>query len=163
MKEYVKEMRKWIGQRPLMLCGTSVIIFNNEGQVLMLHRSDNDCWCFPGGAIELGEKVEEAAVREVFEETGLEVQGLKLFGVFSGEELYYQYPHGDEVYNIDVVYIADKYHGEIRISNEGKDIRFFSIDSLPDPISPPVKPVVEELKAGASMNLVGGASRPHGT
>lgn len=52
----------------------------------MLKRSDNNCWCFPGGAIELGEKVEDAAKREVAEETGLQVKALELFGVFSGQE-----------------------------------------------------------------------------
>jgi mutator protein MutT len=145
LKEYVKEMRKLIGTRPLLMCGSSVIVFNSNKQVLMLHRTDNDSWCFPGGAIEPGEKVEEAAKREVLEETGLTVAKLTLFGVFSGEELYYKYPHGDEVYNIDVVFISYTYEGHMIVNDEGKDIRFFDIDRLPEKISPPVRPIVEEL------------------
>ena len=145
MKDYIKEMRKLIGTRPLLMCGSSVIIINSEGQVLMLHRSDNDSWCFPGGAVELGEKVEEAANREAYEETGLIVENLKLFGVFSGQELYYKYPHGDEVFNIDIVFTSDSYKGEVTINYESKDLRFFDIDSLPVSISPPVRPVVNEL------------------
>ncbi|WMT39599.1 NUDIX domain-containing protein [Paenibacillus sp. D2_2] len=146
MKEYIREMRKLVGTRPIIMCGSSVIINNPDGEVLMLHRTDNDSWCFPGGAVELGEKVEETAAREVFEETGLIVDSLNLFGVFSGEELYYKYPNGDEVYNVDIVYTSDSYKGEEKLNDEGKDIRFFRIDELPEKISPPVRPIVEELR-----------------
>lgn len=146
MKAYIRELRKMVGSRPVMQCGASVIIMNPEGQVLMLHRTDNDCWCFPGGAMELGEQAEITAAREVYEETGLHVRDLRLFGVFSGEELYYQYPNGDEVYNVDIVFMTDEYHGVIHVDvEEGIDARFYSIDQLPAAISPPVIPVVAEL------------------
>jgi len=146
MKEYIKEMRKLVGTRPIIMCGSSVIIYSSAGEVLMLHRTDNDSWCFPGGAVELGEKIEETAAREVFEETGLIVEDLNLFGVFSGEELYYKYPNGDEVYNVDIVHMSDSFKGELRLNDEGKDIRFFKVDELPEKISPPVRPIVEELR-----------------
>jgi 8-oxo-dGTP pyrophosphatase MutT (NUDIX family) len=146
MKDYMRELRKLVGSRPILQCGTSVIITNTEGHVLMLHRTDNDCWCFPGGAMEMGESAEAAAAREVYEETGLHVENLRLFGVFSGEELYYRYPNGDEVYNVDIVFTTDTYHGEIKMDvEEGKDARFYAIDQLPSAISPPVQPVVAEL------------------
>ncbi|MCR8632653.1 NUDIX domain-containing protein [Paenibacillus sp. N5-1-1-5] len=121
------------------------MIFNAEGQVLMLLRSDNDCWCFPGGAIELGEKVEDAARREVFEETGLEVIELELYNVFSGEELYYKYPHGDEVYNVDIVYRSSNYKGNLTVNEESRRARFFDLEAIPDNISPPVIPIVQDL------------------
>jgi len=106
MTGYMKEMRMLVGKRPIFQCGASLIIFNGNNQVLMLRRTDNNCWCFPGGSLELGEKAEEAAVREAREETGLSVNidDLRLFNVFSGKDLYYKYPNGDEVYNIDIVY-----------------------------------------------------------
>jgi 8-oxo-dGTP pyrophosphatase MutT (NUDIX family) len=129
-----------------MMCGASVIVYNSAGQVLMLHRTDNDSWCFPGGAIELGEKVEETAARECFEETGLTIEKLELFGVFSGEELYYKYPNGDEVYNVDIVFKSNAYQGELILNHEGKEAGFFDIDELPEKISPPSIPVVEEVK-----------------
>jgi 8-oxo-dGTP pyrophosphatase MutT (NUDIX family) len=147
MKEYVKHLRSYIGTQPILMCGTSVIIENEQAQVLMLHRTDNDCWCFPGGAVELGETVEAAAKREVLEETGLQVGQLELFGVFSGPELYYQYPNGDEVYNVDIVFCskANETMGELTINEEGRDIRYFPIHSLPPNISPPVILVVREF------------------
>lgn len=103
--------------------------------------------------MELGEHAEVTAAREVFEETGLHVDNLQLFGVFSGEELYYQYPNGDEVFNVDIVFTTDEYHGVINVDvEEGKDARFYAIDQMPIAISPPVKPVVAELLRSRSKH-----------
>lgn len=150
MINYIKDMRKIIGHKPLMICGASVIIFNEYGKVLMLHRSDNDCWCFPGGSIEPGEKIEEAARREVLEETGLNAGVLNLFGVFSGEDLHYVYPNGDEVYIVDIVFYSTFYSGKLQINKESHEFNFFTIGDIPEKISPPVMPVVEELKRRGS-------------
>ncbi|WP_232276538.1 NUDIX hydrolase [Paenibacillus sp. 481] len=145
MREYISELRKIVGTRPLLMCGASVIVLNTLGHVLMLKRMDNDSWCFPGGALELGEDVRVAAARELLEETGLVAEQLELFNVFSGERLYYKYPHGDEVYNVDVVFMTRQYNGELVIDAESKEARFFPIHELPTSISQPVIPVVEAL------------------
>ena len=89
MNDYIRYMRKYIGHKPLLLCGAGAIIFDKDGKVLMLLREDNNSWCFPRGAVELGEKTEDAAKREVFEEVGLKVSDLELFSVFSGDGLHY--------------------------------------------------------------------------
>ncbi|TVX91655.1 NUDIX hydrolase [Paenibacillus agilis] len=139
-------MRKLVGTRPLLLCGASVVVFNEIGHILMMRRTDNDSWCFPGRAIELGEEVREAAARELLEETGLHAEQLDIFDVFSGERLYYKYPHGDEVYNVDIVFKTKQCSGELTINHESKDARFFPLDELPSQISPPVIPIVEALQ-----------------
>ncbi|ULO05368.1 NUDIX hydrolase [Paenibacillus sp. 19GGS1-52] len=146
MIQYVKEMRQMIGTKPLLLCGASVIITNKLGQVLMLLRSDNDCWCLPGGAMDLGELLEETARREVYEETGLQVKELELFGVFSGKELHYVYPHGDEVYIVDTVYRTSIYVGEITINSESRLYQWFEIANLPENITPPSIPIFIKLQ-----------------
>ena len=146
MTGYMKEMRKLVGQRPIFQCGASVIIFDEEDRVLMLQRTDNNQWCFPGGSLELGECAEDAAIRETKEETGLSISELELFHAFSGEELYYKYPNGDEVYNVDIVFISKKYKGNLIESEESSALCFFSIRDLPKDISPPVIPVVNRLK-----------------
>lgn len=139
MTEYMKFLREHVGHAPLILCGASVIVENARGEILLQLRSDNGCWGYAGGAVELGESVEETAKRELLEETGLIADELVLFSVFSGKELRYTYPNGDEVYNVDIVFICRKYRGELKIDGkEVKKLAFFGIDSLPDNISPPV-------------------------
>lgn len=147
MLEYVKEMREIIGHKTLILCGASTIIFNKKKQVLMLKRTDNNCWCFPGGAVEIGEEVEEAAIREVKEESGLDIniKDLILFHVFSGKGSKYVYPNGDKVFIIDIVYIASKYTNEISVNEESKEYCFFNLNEIPKNISPPVVQVVNRL------------------
>lgn len=145
MTGYIKSLRKYIGHNPLIQCGASVIILNEDEKVLMIHRTDNDCWCFPGGGVELGEKVEETAIREVQEETGLSIDQPKLFDVFSGKDQYYKYPNGDEVYNIDIVFIARNFRGEANINDESYGFKFFGINEIPELISPPVAPVVKSF------------------
>ena len=146
MTEYIKRLRKFVGHSPVLQCGASVIIMDDMDRILLMHRTDNDCWCFPGGSVELGESVKETAIREAFEETGLFVSDLIIFDVFSGEELYYKYPNGDEVYNIDVVFVTRNYEGDIITENEeSKDCKFFSITDLPQNISAPVIPVMKHF------------------
>lgn len=146
MNNYIKDIRAIIGTRPLLICGAGIIVLDDHNRVLMQLRKDNNCWGFPGGIIELGEKVEDAAIREVFEETGLMVSDLKLFGIFSGSELHYTYPNGDEVYIIDILFISNNFNGNIKIQgSECNDVKFFDIDNIPLNLSPPIKPSVDEL------------------
>jgi 8-oxo-dGTP pyrophosphatase MutT (NUDIX family) len=73
------------------LCGASIILYRNN-EVLLQKRTDNQCWGYHGGAIEVGEIVEDAAKRELFEETGLTANRIELYGVFSGPDQYHVYP-----------------------------------------------------------------------
>ena len=144
--EHLLELRKLVGHRPLLMVGAATLIMDDQNRLLLLHRSDNDCWGPPGGALELGEEVETAARREVREETGLELGGMTLFGVFSGPELFYVYPNGDEVYNVTIVYLARTWSGEIRLNGEHTAWNWFALGEIPDNISPPIKPVIEQFK-----------------
>ena len=79
---YLGDLRKLVGHRPLLMVGATVLIVDDENRLLLLKRVDNECWGPPGGAVELGEVVEEAAKRETLEETGLEI-GKMTFTAFS--------------------------------------------------------------------------------
>jgi 8-oxo-dGTP pyrophosphatase MutT (NUDIX family) len=110
---------------------------------LSLLRKDNSCWGYAGGAVEPNEPVEEAAKRELYEETGLIANKLELFGVFSGPDLHYIYPNGDEVSNVDIVYLCKDYSGELKCQDsEVSDLRFFPLDRLPENLSPPVRKAI---------------------
>ena len=146
MTNYVTEMRKLIGTRPMFLCGSAVIVLDARGEFLLHHRTDNDTWGLPGGALELGERLEECAAREVREEVGLTCHSLELFGVYSGPELYYRYPNGNEVHNVTAVYLCRDFSGEIVVDPvEGTEAAFFAVEEIPSEISPPIRPVIEDF------------------
>jgi ADP-ribose pyrophosphatase YjhB (NUDIX family) len=116
--DYILQLRQYIGHHPILLAGAAVLVLDKQGRVLLMKRSDNGCWGIPGGSMEPGEVVENAAKREAFEETNIEVGELSLFGVFSGPDLYYKYPNGDEVYNVSIIYMSRDWRGEIKLNHE---------------------------------------------
>lgn len=139
MSGYILDLRKIVGHRPLLQVGASVILEDELGRVLLQKRTDNHCWGYPGGSVELDERVEDAAARELFEETGLKANHLELFGVFSGKELHYVYPNGDEVSNVDIVFLCRDYSGSLRPDEEeSEDLCFFEAGHLPAKLSPPI-------------------------
>ena len=143
MSGYILDLRKVVGHRTLIQVGAGIIVEDPDGRVLLQLRADNHCWSYCGGSCEIDEKVEDTARRELFEETGLVAQELELFGVWSGPELHYIYPNGDEVSNIDIVFLCKSYSGVLKRQEEEVDaLRFFNLDEIPENLSPPiVKPL----------------------
>lgn len=138
MASYIKDMRKFVGHRPVLMCGASVFVEDDMGRILLERRSDNGCWGYPGGAVELYEEVEEAARRELLEETGITAHELELFGVFSGKELSYTYPNKDEVSIVDIAYICRSFSGTLKPQkSEVTELVFFDIDNIPANLNPP--------------------------
>ena len=149
VSDYIMDLRKIVGHRPVLQVGASVIVEDAQERILLQLRKDNHCWGYPGGSVELDEVVEEAAKRELFEETGLHAEHMELFGIYSGRKLHYTYPNGDEVSNIDLVFLCRDYSGEMKMDEqEGDDLRFFSVEEVPDNISPPVRGAIEDWKKG---------------
>ena len=144
MTDYVSSMRELVGRKRLILVGSGVFVYK-DGMVLLQRRRDNGCWADHGGCVEIGEDVEETARRELFEETGLIAQELRLLGVFSGEDTLYTYPNGDEAFLVIVYWLCERFTGDLRPdSEEVAELRWFGIDHLPPDISPPV---IRPLKA----------------
>lgn len=147
MSDYILDLRKTVGHRPLLQVGASIIVLDEQNRVLLQKRRDNHCWGYAGGSVELDEKVEEAAKRELLEETGLVVNTIELFGIFSGKETHYIYPNGDEVSNVDIVYLCRDYCGKLKgQESEVEDLKFFDIQNLPDNISSPLQGAINKLK-----------------
>ena len=132
---------------PLVLPHSVVILFNEKGQILLEERSDDGYFDFPGGGIDLKESAEEAASRELLEETGLVAKRLELFKVYSGEITHYVYFNGDEIYGVDLVYICKEYEGELKPQKEEVNRLFFmDLDNMPEKMSIRNKQIIIDLK-----------------
>ncbi|UWX65423.1 NUDIX domain-containing protein [Deinococcus rubellus] len=94
---YLSELRAVVGPRPLFSVGASSVVQDETGRVLLQRRGDDGLWGLPGGGLEPGETFEEAARRELNEETGLDTP-LAFWQALSGAHLYHRYPNGDQVY-----------------------------------------------------------------
>ena len=145
---YIAEMRKHVGHDLVMTVGCGVLIENEKGEVLLQRRSDTGEWCVPGGALEPGETYIEAATRELSEEVGIKVSGLKLFGLYSGADREIHYPNGDVVYSLSVIFITRSFTGEISDSDsEVLEHRFFDKDSIPKELFfPDARPILDWAK-----------------
>lgn len=144
--DYIQQLRQYIGHRPILMLGAVTLVLDQEHRLLMMKRTDSGLWGIPGGAVEPGEVIEEAAKRETREETNLDILEMSLFGVFSGLELYYKYPNGDEVYNVSIVYLARGWRGEIKLNDEHSQWNWFYADDIPKDISPPIRTILEQFK-----------------
>lgn len=95
--------------------------------------------------MEIGETLEEAARREVREETGLELNELTFYKVFSGPGFAFTYPNGDEVYNVVACYLSRDFTGEIKLDHESLSYKFFKWGELPKDIMRHSRIVLEDF------------------
>ena len=146
MSGYIMDLRRIVGHRTLIQCAASIICVNENGQLLLGKRTDNHMWGYSGGAVEIDEHVEDCARRELFEEMGITAGKLELFYINSGPEAHYIYPNGDEVSNVEVIYICREYSGDPKPQEEEiEEIRYFSLNEIVmEQISPPIRQVIRK-------------------
>ena len=118
---------------PFIQTGAAVIIRNEEGKILLQERTDRNKWGLPGGCQELGERFEDTVIREIKEETNLDIkeENLELIAIVSGNSRRNEYPNGDVVINNTVLYCVRNYSGELKWDSESKEMKFFDLDNLP--------------------------------
>ncbi len=120
---------------PFIQTGSALIVRNEKGEILLQQRSDNGRWGLPGGCQDLGENLRTTAVRELREETGIDVEekNLIMIDTLSGEDRKRSYPNGDIVYNNTSLYLVDvNSNVSIKTNSESLKLEFFDINNLPD-------------------------------
>ena len=116
-----------VGRNGALAVGCSATVFDTTQQeMLLIRRADNDRWAVPGGYMEPGESLTEACKREVFEETGLSVEIQRLIGVYTSPNLLLEYPDGNKWQLVVLHFEATMVDGELALSNETSEIRYFS-------------------------------------
>lgn len=131
---YVSEIRSIIGHKMLLLAGANVILARDDDFILLQQRKDGS-WGLPGGLLEPGESLEETAVREVKEETNLDINTLNFIKVFSGAEYSFTLANKDEINVITALYFSDAWSGELRNDpTEGLQLKFYPPNRLPVPM-----------------------------
>ena len=149
--DYIKSIRPQLGHQKIILnCAGAVVC--REGKILLQRRSDNAAWGLPGGILELDETYEEAALREVREETGLTVRLTALLGIYHNHDM--MWPNGDRAHTIGAIYTAEILSGEPRIDGESLELRFFAQEELPELCFPDHRAAVDAYYRGVRLPLL---------
>lgn len=112
----------------------SAVVTDDNGRILVHRRRDNGLWALPGGVLELGESLSGCAVREVREETGLDIEVTGIVGVYSDPRHVYAYDDGEVRQEFSVCFAAHVIGGELSVSDESYDVNFCTpadIERLP--------------------------------
>jgi 8-oxo-dGTP pyrophosphatase MutT (NUDIX family) len=153
---YIFDLRKHIGNKPIIMVGSGIVITDEKNRIVLQRRKDNNTWSLIGGAMEPGENFEETAKREAKEEAGITLNKLELIKVFSGKEMYNKYPNGDEVYVVAAIFYVKKYTGEIVVNDhESHEHKFFKFEEIPTKLNPPDKVIIDYIKEYLTKNKEG--------
>lgn len=133
----------------------NVVVVNDAGEILLIRRADNDNWALPGGAMDLGESLPDAAVRETLEETGVRVEVTGLVGIYTDPRHVILYTSNGEVrQEFSVVFTARPLGGSPTPSDESREVRWVASNA------------VNSLQMDRSMRLrieqyLAGSGTPH--
>jgi 8-oxo-dGTP pyrophosphatase MutT (NUDIX family) len=113
-----------------IVAAASAIVTNDDGEILVHRRTDNDLWALPGGGMEFGESIADTVVREVHEETGLRVTPKYVVAVYSDPKHVFAYTNGEVRQEFSVCVACDIIDGELKISDESKELKFVRPDDV---------------------------------
>lgn len=154
--DYIQHLRSMVGNEKVIMVVAGAFVFDKENRVLMQKRSDNGQWGFPGGFMDLGESVQDTARREVYEETGLKLEELKLFGIYSGPQYDKTFSNGDQVSLVLISFVCKEYSGELVESNEeSTQNKFYSLKELPEHIFIEHKMLIDDLLSKKQLPIIG--------
>ena len=146
-KDYIKWIRGKVGHDLIFLNFVGGVIRDREGRILLQRRADKNKWGFPGGAMELGESATQTAIREIKEETGLDVEVTKLIGIYT--DYYDEYPNGDQAQTIAIFLEFAVVGGEFINSNEETlELHYFALTEFPELVNQQHKDAFDDIKNG---------------
>jgi len=106
------------------------VVTDDNGKIVLHKRSDNHLWSLPGGAMELGESIEQTIIREVKEETGFDVQVIKCIGIYTDPHHVIAYSDGEVRQQFSICFACKIIGGEIAVSSESTRVELFTKEEI---------------------------------
>ncbi|MBC3842698.1 NUDIX domain-containing protein [Streptacidiphilus sp. 4-A2] len=113
-----------------LVVAASAVVMDEDGRILLQRRSDNGLWSLPGGGMEMDESLPGTAVREVKEETGLDVEITGLVGTYTDPRHVIAYSDGEVRRQFNVCFTARVVGGQLAMSDESTELRFVALEDL---------------------------------
>lgn len=110
----------------------TAIVTNERDEILLVHKTDNDLWALPGGGMDPGEYMAETVVREVEEETGINVQVTGVVGIYTNPKHVMAYDDGEVRQQCSICFTTESLGGELRTSSETSEVEFVDPNRLDD-------------------------------
>ena len=153
ISDYLRGVRAKVGKALVLMPTVTIVCRDELGRVLLARHRDYDQWALPGGGIDPGETPANAAVREMWEETGLLVEPLHILGVYGGAAFTWTYPNGDQVAYVDTVFVCRILRGTPAADQEEiSELRYFTQDEMAHlDLSPWMHIVVADLFSGTAQ------------
>src|SRR5271170_4559443 len=110
-----------------LVVGSSAVVVDDQGRILLQRRSDSGNWALPGGAMDIGETLAASAIREVKEETGLDVRIERIVGIYSDPAHVFAYSDGEVRQEFSICLASTIAGGSLAVSHESTDVRFVPV------------------------------------
>jgi ADP-ribose pyrophosphatase YjhB (NUDIX family) len=144
-----------IGRTAPIRLTVTVVLPDEQGRLLLVRRADNGQWVLPGGGVDSGERVVEAAVRECEEETGIHARPVNLIGIYSNPDVVISYGGGKRTYQVvSIAFLCEPMYGELRVTEETTAFGYFRPDALPEPFAETHRERVRDAAAFAGSVFV---------
>ncbi len=146
VSDYIKNIRAKIGNDLLLLPGVTAVVINERDEILLQLRRDTKTWAPPSGGLEPGENLAQCVIREVREETGIEVFPESIIAVLSGDDFTVTYPNGDQIGVVSCVFrCRPRLETAPRVNDdESLEMRYFPPGDLPDNMLPRHKRIISK-------------------
>lgn len=109
----------------------TAVVEDDRGRILLIHKTDNNLWALPGGGHEIGETIADTVMREVKEETGYDVEVVRLVGTYTNAGHVMAYDDGEVRQQFSICFGARLVGGTARTSSESKEVAWVEVERLP--------------------------------
>ena len=132
----------------------TAIVPNERGELLLVHKTDNDLWALPGGAMDVGESMADTVVREVKEETGIDVEVTGVVGIYTNPNHVMAYDDGEVRQQCSICFTTRMLGGQLATSSETSEVAVRRSGAAGQPEHPSVDAAADRPLPGAAQRAL---------